>query len=280
MQNHKLNLEKNITTLREQGILKPDSIDFYSGIFDFQFAAYTRWTGYSPFPEIESGTDADMFLKSITTGIAVRELLANDCGELCAVIKKHNPGMDLTHLLENINSSSDTIDRIICALLENDPAKIGTIASSSRIGTDEFIFVIINWLKPFFTAVREKHYTPDPEIYGGQSCPFCGYYPDMGLYLGEKENKRYLHCQLCENTWMYRRLACISCGNEEKSRLEYFTDETNERYRIDACHECKGYIKSVKLNKLDESDSCDLTIENMLTLSLDAEMLKKGFKKL
>jgi FdhE protein len=147
------------------------------------------------------------------------------------------------------------------------------------MGYEEFLFIVINWLKPLFVALRERSHESNPEEYRGRTCPFCGYYPDSGLYSTDRRGKRYLRCGLCENLWLYRRISCAVCGESDAKKLDYLVLEDNERYRIDSCLTCMGYIKSVKLNKFEDIEGCDMTVENLLTMSLDAEMIRKGYNR-
>lgn len=277
MQNHKSNLDLNIEKLVSRGILSTGNISFYADVFDYQFNAAAAWSANLPQLEIEQGSEPLISAASIKLSRASTGLLLTGLSDLCGIIHKHNPGMDMTHALENIKGNAGFIPDMIAALLEKETAKLEPFASSSKIGEEEHLFLIVNWLKPLFIALREQHHHPDTEKHGSRSCPFCGYYPDMALFSGEKEGKRFLRCGLCENLWLYPRISCAICGESSQKKLEYFTEEGDERYRVDACHICNGYIKSVRLNKLDETESCDLSVENLLTLSFDSEMLSRGF---
>lgn len=280
MQNHKSNLDRNIEKLVNLGILSRENISFYADVFDYQFMAATTWSGSLPRIEIENdGVESPASALSIKLDQASTDLLLSGLADLCAIIHRHNPGMDMTHTVEFIKGNTGSIQNIISSLLEKDTARLEPLAASSKIGADEFLFLAVNWLKPLFIALREEHHHPDEDIHKGGSCPFCGYYPDMALFSGEKEGKRYLRCGLCENLWLYPRIACAICGENSQKKLEYFTEEGDEHYRVDACHTCNGYMKSVKLNKLEETGNCDLSVENLLTISYDSEMLSRGFSK-
>lgn len=280
MKNHKTGLDLNRQNLLEQGILSEENINFYSDIFDFQFKTAARWSENIPAMDITAGT-AEPVLNStlIKTELLAQDILISSLIELAAIIHRYNPGMDFSRAIENIKNNHHDCDRIIDALLSRETAALEPLAAAAKLGFDEYLFLAVNWLKPFFISLRDKYYPENHDAHKERTCPFCGYYPDMSLFSGEKEGRRYLRCGLCENQWAYPRLACAVCGEISQKKLEYFSEEGNDRYRVDACHTCSGYIKSVRLNKLDETENCDLSIENLLTLSFDAEMISKGFSK-
>ncbi|NLV67415.1 MAG: formate dehydrogenase accessory protein FdhE [Spirochaetes bacterium] len=279
MKNHNTNLELNKEKILQQGMLTEANINFYADIFDYQFTTANRWAAELPKVEIrDEGTEPVLDTASLQNVLPSNQLYLSSLTELAAIISKHNPGLNFDHALELLKHDSANAG-IIESLLIMDNSKIEQLAASAGIGHEEFLFLVVNCLKPLFIALREKHYTADPETHREKTCPFCGYYPDMALFSGEKEGKRYLSCGLCENLWAYRRISCAICGESDQKKLEYFSEEGNDRYRVDACHTCNGYIKSVRLNRLDEIENCDLIIENLMTLPLDVEMLKKGFSK-
>ncbi len=280
MHNHKSNLDASREKLLQQKIMTEENISFYADVFDYQFRKSAEWADKLPALETASD-DTEPLIKSSSIKIneLSAEILLSDITEISSIIHKYNPGMDFNYMTAAIKEDRSIIETIIVALLEKETGKLQSLAASAKTGFEEYLFLIVNWLKPLFIALRLKHYHADPEINKDTTCPFCGYYPDMALFSGEKEGKRYLQCGLCENLWAYRRVSCAICGETDQKKLEFFTEEENDRYRIDACHTCRGYIKSVKLNKFEEPESCDLIIENLLTLPFDAEMLRKEFRK-
>lgn len=276
MQNHKSNLLQDRGKILLEGILNEEAIDFYSDVFDYHYNAVARWKETDPFKEtLEFPLDASLLNPEGT----LTDFLVRDLSELTGIIHKHNPGVDLGATSVALSSDASSIRGIIDLVLSKNTDELQVMADSAKVGFDEYVFLIINWLKPFFIYLKEKYSTEKQEDHGDRTCPFCGYFPDMALFSAEEDGRRYLRCGLCENIWPYKRISCAICGEENPRQLEYFTIEDEERYRIDACHSCGGYIKSVRLDKSEELDSCDLTVENLLTLALDTEMMNDGFGK-
>ena len=280
MQDHKSNLLQSTEKIEKDGILDKDSIGFYSDIFDFQSKTHEEWTEMVPFPELKADAEMPFESSSLKLDNAARDLLKKSFNGICSIIHTHNSGIDLSSAIGAVDSDISFIDTVIDHVLKKNTDALFAMAESARMGFEEYLFLLVNWLKPFFAALKERYAGNAPDEYHDKTCPFCGYYPDMGILSAEKEGRRYLRCGLCENVWMYRRLSCAICGERDAKKLEYFILEKDERYRVDACNSCKGYMKSVCLGKFDEIDSCDLTVENLVTMSIDAEMMDKGYGKL
>ena len=89
---------------------------------------------------------------------------------------------------------------------------------------------------------------------GERRCPFCGGMPQVS-FLKIKEatsesGNRDLVCATCTINWSFRRVACAYCGEERPTKLGYFHTPEYDHIRIEACDNCKRYIKGVDLTRL------------------------------
>jgi len=105
-------------------------------------------------------------------------------------------------------------------------------------------------------------------------CPVCGKDPKIGA-LKEEEGRKFLFCNQCGTEWLFRRIKCPFCGNEEQKNLSYFTVNSDERYRVDVCDACKRYVKIVDLRNSNKDP--DLDIEDIATLHLDMLANEEGY---
>jgi len=196
--------------------------------------------------------------------------------KLTSIISKMNQGMNFALLLDNFR---DDADFIFSKMLKSDFSELENRCSKYNLAIDEFVFVMHNLFKPMLVELRklsEMDFTKD-EYFDG-NCPFCGYLPNMGKIVESKDNKRYLHCSLCENIWNFPRLACPNCDITEQEKLGFFEFE-DTLYSVYYCDDCKHYIKSVKVPKLKE-ESFDLTVEDIITNFIDATMMDKGYNRI
>ncbi len=105
-------------------------------------------------------------------------------------------------------------------------------------------------------------------------CPVCGSLADMA-YLEEKEGARWLVCSRCDTEWLFKRLECPYCKNNDQSRLGYFTDD-GSLYRLYLCEECHKYIKAIDLRIAEEKVL--FPVERILTLDIDRQAQAEGYE--
>lgn len=280
MQNHLTYLLNKTETKQAAVVLTEPIIGFYQDLFTYQSRQYDHFINDPRLPLIN---DKDIPIaakgKSILSDTVIPDLLLPGLLPLIEIVISSNPGIDLNPLQRALSNDAAALIQIVDAVLDMDAERLDTFALSHKISTDEAIFVITNWLKPFFISLREKGDIVLPDTDDSLFCPFCGNQPDMAALVTGAEGKRHLHCALCENRWAYKRIACAVCGNDDAATLEYLSSEDDPRHRLDVCSVCNGFIKTVRLEKFEDIDECDLTVENILTAHLDSAALRKGYKK-
>lgn len=105
-------------------------------------------------------------------------------------------------------------------------------------------------------------------------CPVCGGKPDFS-YLDKEKSSRWLVCSRCDTNWLFQRIECPFCGNQEQTELSIFSDETG-LYRLYACEKCHKYIKTIDLRATDKHIL--LPVERVLTLAMDAQAQAEGYE--
>jgi FdhE protein len=107
-------------------------------------------------------------------------------------------------------------------------------------------------------------------------CPTCGAAPAEAQLVAEAAGRaRRLVCAQCDTRWGWQRLGCPHCGNEDQRKLEIHELEgIDEGLRIDACLECKGYVKTVTREPAEP-----FLLEDWATLHLDAYAKEKGLER-
>ncbi len=109
-------------------------------------------------------------------------------------------------------------------------------------------------------------------------CPLCGRKPCAGVLRPEGDGaKRSLICSLCASEWEYRRLVCPSCGDEDVHHLPVYTAEQFRHVRVEACDNCKSYIKTVDLTK---DGFAVPVVDELATIPLTLWAQEKGYSKL
>jgi FdhE protein len=129
-------------------------------------------------------------------------------------------------------------------------------------------------LAPQLTAYDAWRASGDTWPHG--HCPACGAQPAVArLSPGEVMRQRSLICACCGSEWRFRRIGCPHCGNDVSDRLSVLEVEGDDGLRIDACEDCKGYVKTYAGN-----DPRAVALADWTTLHLDLVARERGYMRL
>jgi len=135
--------------------------------------------------------------------------------------------------------------------------------------------VIHATLRPFLVSHSKALLNlVEQERWRRRYCPICGGAPDFA-FLDKERGARWLLCSRCDTEWLFQRLECPYCGNQDMDTLAYFTDDEG-LYRLYVCELCHKYIKAVDLRRT-ESEIL-LLLERVLTLDMDRQAQEKGYQ--
>lgn len=110
------------------------------------------------------------------------------------------------------------------------------------------------------------------------ACPFCDARPAVGVLRGEGDGgKRSLVCSLCATEWLYRRVICPGCRQENKDKLPIYIASEFDYVRVDACDVCHTYIKTVDLTK---NGHAVPVVDEIATVALNIWAEEHGYLKL
>jgi len=141
------------------------------------------------------------------------------------------------------------------------------------LGPSDILFFAKAFLQPYARWLAETGAQVLGRNFMGseRSCPFCGGNPQVSFLQSKETNaesgNRDLICATCLSSWEFRRVVCAKCGEERPAKLGYFHSPEFDHVRIEACDNCKHYIKGVDLTRLglavplvDEIDAAPLDL--------------------
>src|SRR5438270_1175360 len=141
--------------------------------------------------------------------------------------------------------------------------------------SSESVFFANALLQPFAEFLAEKNNSTtegSPPL-----CPFCGSRPQLAVLRPEGDGaKRFLVCSLCGTEWLFRRLSCPNCSEENKDRLPVFTAQEFDYVRLDACDTCHTYLKSIDLTR---NGKAVPVVDELATLSLNLWAQENNYQK-
>lgn len=108
-------------------------------------------------------------------------------------------------------------------------------------------------------------------------CFVCGAVATLGE-LQENDQVKHLRCAQCGADWMFRRLQCMYCGNEDPKTLGCLYQENQlGKKRVEVCDQCKGYLKVIPAFAPTAVEL--LTVEDLATLPLDYIAQERGYAR-
>ncbi len=159
-----------------------------------------------------------------------------------------------------------------------DRAALQDLADASTLDPDVLAWAGRQLCRPFFHHLgRLFGEQGHDQVVPRRTCPCCGGLPRLGR-LEREEGRRYLWCDLCDVQWRARRLTCPFCGTTNQKQLGYLTIEGSDRYRIDLCEACRGYLRVIDERDLPEGKHVDFLVEDIGTVHLSMVAEKQGYR--
>jgi FdhE protein len=110
------------------------------------------------------------------------------------------------------------------------------------------------------------------------TCPFCSARPVAGVLRGEGDGaKRWMLCSLCATEWPCLRVLCPNCGERDKDKLPVYTAADFDHVRVEACDQCRTYVKSVDLTR---NGRAVPVVDELATVALNIWAEEHGYAKL
>ncbi|HEV2063839.1 MAG TPA: formate dehydrogenase accessory protein FdhE [Thermoanaerobaculia bacterium] len=134
-------------------------------------------------------------------------------------------------------------------------------------------------LRPYVEVLRAVNATPD-RVHRHGRCPFCGGAPwvsarrDGSTMEGAR---RMLACSLCGGEWLFGRILCPACFEEDPGKLPSFKSDVHPTVRIEVCDVCKRYIKSLDLS---EDARPVPEVDDLVSIAMDLWAIEQGFTRI
>jgi FdhE protein len=197
--------------------------------------------------------------------------------------RQHQPEANLARLLQVAEQEPALLAELARkAAFGPEQEYLQSLGERLEIPPDVLLFVGRVLAAPFVTARGGAANAQDDGSLGATRsetgyCPTCGSPPGLALLKGE-EGRRIFCCSLCGQRWAFARLACPHCGNRKQQSLVTLTVEDQSARWIEACEQCKGYIKTLDERKLPAGQAVVPLVEEAGTLHLDLLAEKEGYR--
>ena len=198
---------------------------------------------------------------------------------VCEIIEKHGKGeaSETEQLKKLIKHNQLELPTFIRKTALKDTSYFESLSEKLQTEKEYLYYLGIQVSKPLFEKIAENVESRImKDAWNDGTCPVCGNEPAMARLMRD-EGRRILYCFLCGTEWIFRRLQCPFCLNDNHETLRFFFAEESSPYRVDVCDTCKRYIKTVDERKLEEEKEVHLAAEDVATLFLDILATDEGY---
>jgi FdhE protein len=166
---------------------------------------------------------------------------------------------------------------IVRRFFAEDLSELLRMAEAQGVEPELFAYLVMMALRPFFRryAASLGRYL-QRDWWRDIRCPVCGQEGTFGRLA--KEGERLLVCPLCDWEWPIRRVQCVHCGTEDHTQLVELDAEELPGYALQACDQCRGYLKVADQRGRDEQ-GIDLFLADLESQPLDQVAAERGYTR-
>ena len=131
-------------------------------------------------------------------------------------------------------------------------------------------------LQPAAEAIQLQ--LPETTNYSKAICPICSGVAQLAILRPEGEGaSRWLQCSFCLREWLFRRILCPRCGEEDKEKLPSYSAEEFKHIRVEACETCGHYLRAVDVSV---DGLAEPLIDEAAAVVLDVWAGQQGYTKI
>lgn len=164
---------------------------------------------------------------------------------------------------------------LVGAAVRQDSAEVGALAAAAGVDGGALSAVAHLATLPLLQSCGRLLEGLLPRYWPSGYCPVCAAWPILVERRG-LDRSRQLRCGRCAVGWESQWLCCVYCGERDHRRLGSLVPEGHgEVLRVEICHSCGGYLKSVAT--LQKIPALELLLRDLETLELDLVAVDRGY---
>jgi len=279
----KSKLDRKLKQLKTKSYLSGELIELLDTVSHLQLTAYAEATVCLP-PESGLASTEDV-LRGVS--LIPREEFPFDQEQaktlldklLNIVTSQEGPlGQGAATVKAALQQDEFAPDQLFRYFLDNDTAFFASWAERTPGAPKTLPFLVFAAMSPSIEAAADMlaDKLPEMKVTPVGTCPICGSLPLISS-LQQKEGFRHATCSFCRHDYRIKRIACPICGEEEQTKLTFFTAEEEPGFRVDVCDTCRTYIKTIDFRDLDRISVP--VLDDLDSLALDYVAAGQGYKR-
>ncbi len=201
--------------------------------------------------------------------------------QLCEALSEGGAGEAADHIRSLIDEGQMDAGSILTASVSRDQHAIRTGAVHRGVSPDLLWLIAELAASPFVHALQRALFASDDEMlqaaltdWNHGYCAACASWPALAEVVS---GHRVLRCSFCALAWELTTYACVYCGEEGEAFVTAAPDEERKDRRIEVCHSCAGYLKTVDVPALSLFPL--LAIADLETMDLDVAAMEHGYSR-
>jgi FdhE protein len=188
------------------------------------------------------------------------------------------PGAAARRIRTALEENTLDIDALLSHVAAGGKDEVATAIKELELDPGLVLTLAQNALKPAMRAwCRQLTPLAKGTPWNKGTCFVCGAAATLAE-LQENNQVKHLRCGSCGADWVFRRLQCVYCGNEDHRTLNtLYAEKELEKMRVEACNKCKGYLKVISTFTPTPPEM--LTVEDLATLQLDYVAKEHGYTR-
>jgi FdhE protein len=177
--------------------------------------------------------------------------------------------------LERYRPSAEEAVEVVAAAVRQDSARLGALAVAAGVDGGALSSVAHLATLPLLQSCGRLLERQLPRFWPDGYCPVCAAWPILAERRG-LDRSRQLRCGRCAIEWDIQSLCCVYCGERDHQRLgSLVPEEGGEILKVEICHTCGGYLKSVAT--LQRIPPIELLLRDLETVELDLVAVNRGY---
>lgn len=171
--------------------------------------------------------------------------------------------------------SEDESKSLVKAVIDGNADVFMQMVEKTGIKEDMLLYFVWVAVRKSISGITDKlNNWVSENLWQKGICPVCANPASNAFFKHTKRGRqKFLHCDHCGTEWVYKRIGCPYCENNDQKKMSIKDSQDEPNIRIDLCHKCNSYIKTYVGEDVSSAGK-----EGWASIHLDILMKESGFE--